>query len=171
MDHNNRRDWYAVYTRANCEAKLAAGLTDKSVENFYPVIEETRLWSDRKKKIKVPIFPSYIFVYINNDEFYRVKKASGFSHFVSLKSEPIVIPESQINAVKQLLNSSYQWQTKVSTLNKGTKIEITDGPLQGYIGVLVADATQNNVAIEIPALCKTMVFTLKQNQFKPVWTN
>ncbi|MCX4029645.1 UpxY family transcription antiterminator [Endozoicomonas sp. SM1973] len=170
MDHNNKRNWYAVYTRANCEAKLAVGLTDRNVEAFYPATEETRFWSDRKKKSKVPVFPSYIFVYINHDEFYQVKTTPGFSHFVSLKNEPTVIPESQISAVKQLMHSNYQWQAKTKTLSKGTPIEITEGPLQGYMGVLVADATQNNVAIEIPALCKAMVFTLKQYQFKPVWT-
>lgn len=169
MNHKNIRNWYAVYTRANCEARLASGLAEKGLECLYPSIEEVHYWSDRKRAIKVPIFPSYIFVHISDHEFYQVKATRGFSHFVSFHGKPEAIPRTQINVIEKLMRSDYQWEVKTNNaVKKGTSVQIIDGPLQGYIGVVVNHVTKNNIAIEVPTLNKSMVFTLKTSQFLPI---
>ena len=70
--NEDRRYWYAIYTRSRFEKKIAADLTSKGLESFLPLHEVIRFWSDRKKKVEMPLFPSYVFVHANTKERYLV---------------------------------------------------------------------------------------------------
>ena len=54
--------WYAVYTCANHEKRVADQFVQRSVEHFLPTFETIRRWKDRKMRIQQPLFPGYIFV-------------------------------------------------------------------------------------------------------------
>ena len=54
--------WYVVRTKPQHEVKSAQYLEKLGVEVFCPVITEIHQWSDRRKKVTVPLFKSYIFV-------------------------------------------------------------------------------------------------------------
>ncbi|MGH2644138.1 MAG: transcription termination/antitermination NusG family protein, partial [Chitinophagaceae bacterium] len=51
--------WYALYTKSRNEKKVAERLVQKDIEIFFPLQEEVHQWSDRRKKVKVPVFRSY----------------------------------------------------------------------------------------------------------------
>ncbi|MEY4660481.1 MAG: hypothetical protein RLZZ42_433, partial [Bacteroidota bacterium] len=59
-----KKKWFAVYTRSRCEKKVAQMLTKRGIVNYCPLNKKLRQWSDRKKYIFEPLFPSYVFVYI-----------------------------------------------------------------------------------------------------------
>ncbi|MBU2705425.1 transcription termination/antitermination NusG family protein [Zooshikella marina] len=162
------KHWYAVYTRVNCEVKLAGILKKKGIKVLYPYIEKQHFWSDRKKNIKKPLFPSYIFVYINTNEYYSVTSSAGFSHFICFQGKPATIPDTQIDAINKLLLSRYAWWVESRVLKKGTKVEVTEGTLAGQQGVLVRDSDQKNIAIEITALSQSIIFSLNPHQFKVI---
>lgn len=164
----DERQWYAVYTRVNCEVKLADRVNKKGIKVLYPYVEELHFWSDRKKKIKKPLFPSYIFVYINTSEYYSVVSSAGFSHFICFQGKPAVVPDIQIKAINKLLRSRYAWRVESRVLKKGTKVEVTEGPLAGHQGILVRDSAQNSIAIEITALSQSIIFSLNPHQFKVI---
>src|SRR5712691_7618332 len=54
--------WYAAYTSANHEKRVAQQLGQRSVEHFLAVYESVRRWKDRRKKLELPLFPGYVFV-------------------------------------------------------------------------------------------------------------
>src|SRR6266850_8365778 len=54
--------WYAVYTFAQHEKKVAAELGRRSVESFLPLYSSVRRWSDRRVRLELPLFPGYVFV-------------------------------------------------------------------------------------------------------------
>ena len=53
--------WYAVYTAARAEKKVKERLDQIGIENYLPLRTEYRVWSDRKKKVSVPLISGYIF--------------------------------------------------------------------------------------------------------------
>ncbi|HEX6432075.1 MAG TPA: transcription termination/antitermination NusG family protein, partial [Niastella sp.] len=61
--------WYAVYTHAKWEKKVADLLTRKNIENYCPLNKVVRQWTDRKKIIYEPLFTSYVFPRITNKEY------------------------------------------------------------------------------------------------------
>ena len=54
--------WYAAYTRANHEKRVAEQLERRSTECFLPLYESVRRWKDRRVRLHLPLFPGYVFV-------------------------------------------------------------------------------------------------------------
>ena len=61
--------WYVVYTKPKWEKKVAERLNEIGITAYCPFITKVSQWSDRKKKIEVPLFNSYIFVKIDYQYF------------------------------------------------------------------------------------------------------
>src|SRR5215472_2527082 len=64
--------WYAVYTCANHERRVADQFAGRNVEHFLPLYESVRLWKDRKVRLQSPLFPGYLFVHMATQERLRV---------------------------------------------------------------------------------------------------
>ena len=62
------RKWRVLYVRPRWEKKVEDQLTERNIENFLPLREEIRQWTDRKKRVIVPLFPGYLFVHVNERE-------------------------------------------------------------------------------------------------------
>src|SRR5256885_9453838 len=57
-----RPHWYALYTRANHEKRVATELRERAVEHFLPLYRSVRRWKDRRVNLEMPLFPGYVFV-------------------------------------------------------------------------------------------------------------
>ena len=58
-------NWYVIYTKPRSEKKVAERLSEDGVEVYCPMIKTIRQWSDRKKKVLLPMFPGYVFVHVS----------------------------------------------------------------------------------------------------------
>src|SRR5260370_13220470 len=54
--------WYAAYTSANHEKRVAVQLEERAVEHFLPLYDSQRRWKDRRIKLLLPLFPGYVVV-------------------------------------------------------------------------------------------------------------
>ena len=96
MDQTNEHLWYALYTASRAEKKVKERFEKEDITHYLPLHEVTRVWSDRKKKVVVPVINGYIFVCITPDEMRKVKQIPGVVQFVRDKGAPAIIPESQM---------------------------------------------------------------------------
>src|SRR6266852_464107 len=62
LGESTQPHWYAAYTSANHEKRVAVQLKERAVENFLPLYESVRRWKDRRMKLQLPLFPGYVFV-------------------------------------------------------------------------------------------------------------
>ncbi len=156
------RRWHVVYTWPNAEAKLAKQIEQKPGHGnvFLPVKEEIHQWSDRKKRINVPLFKSYVFVQVNDDEYHRIKKLSGFAHYIRFSKQAAAVPESDIERIRLTLASGYEVETTQTSLVVGDQVEINAGCLKGYQGVLMAHEDDKKVAIEVQGLEQSLLITV-----------
>jgi transcription antitermination factor NusG len=95
--------WYAIYTHAKWEKKVADLLTRKSIENYCPLNKVLRQWSDRKKIVYEPLFTSYVFTRISDKEHVHVLQTEGVFNYVSWKGKAAVIPDVEIETIKNFL--------------------------------------------------------------------
>ena len=58
------KKWYAIYVKSRHEKVIFSELQKKGIESSLPLMTTIRQWSDRKKKVEVPLFRSYLFVKI-----------------------------------------------------------------------------------------------------------
>jgi transcription antitermination factor NusG len=157
---NNEKCWYAVYTHANAEQKLLQRLTEGLLDGYLPSQRVIKQWSDRSKTVIVPVFKSYLFVFVDVVGLHRVKMLAGFSHYISFGGYPTVIPQQQIDLMKAVIEQSQGVTIKATKLVSGDKVNIFKGALAGYDGVLTQDQGNKKVALAITKLGQSMLVSV-----------
>ena len=75
-------NWYVIHTKPRGEKKAEEQLLSLGINAYCPTRNETRLWSDRKKRIQVPVLPSMILVNIDEKDINRVFECSGVVRYM-----------------------------------------------------------------------------------------
>lgn len=164
-DNKATRCWYALYTRPRFEKKVDKELQDLSIESFLPLKKVVKFWSDRKKMIDEPLFPSYVFVHADSKERHRAFQPQGVVRMVSFNGQPARIPEEQINAVRRILEAGYL-PIVDNNLSKGDKVEIIAGPLTGLQGHVSENRGNNHFIIFIDGICQTVAVKIEASYLK-----
>ncbi|MDE3059127.1 MAG: UpxY family transcription antiterminator, partial [Bacteroidota bacterium] len=129
--------WYVIYVKARHEKRAYAHLLERGVEAYLPLRQEIRKWSDRKKRIEVPLFSCYVFVKAVPQKFEEVYATAGFVRFVSIKGKPCIVPEEQIESVRKMVEY-YPEDVEVAEGDyTGRDAEIVAGPLAGIRGKVI----------------------------------
>ncbi|MBX2842510.1 MAG: UpxY family transcription antiterminator, partial [Flammeovirgaceae bacterium] len=129
------KQWYVIYTKPKNEKKVNQRLVDKNIQTFLPLQKTLRQWSDRKKKVEVPVFSSYLFVRIDIKNKYDVLETYGVVRFVNYLGKPAIVREHEIEAIQFLLNN--YTEIKAESLSIGSRLEIKAGALKGNTGIVV----------------------------------
>ncbi|HYJ64752.1 MAG TPA: UpxY family transcription antiterminator [Parafilimonas sp.] len=99
----NLKNWFALYTKPRWEKKINTKLLNKGIESWCPVQKLQRQWSDRKKIIEDPLFKSYVFVHISDEEKAKVLNTEGVIQFVYYLKKPAIIRDEEIQLIKTYL--------------------------------------------------------------------
>ena len=103
METSKEKKWFAIYTKPRWEKKVNSKLLQKGVESWCPVQKKESQWSDRKKIIEDPLFKSYVFVHIADDERLAVLTTDGVLQFVHYLKKPAVIRDEEIEIIRAYL--------------------------------------------------------------------
>jgi hypothetical protein len=55
-----KKGWYVAYTKPRHERTAVYSLQKAGIGSFLPLTKKLRIWSDRKKYVEEPLFPSYL---------------------------------------------------------------------------------------------------------------
>ncbi len=152
--------WYAVYCKSNHEKKVYTKLLEANIECYLPLQTTVRQWSDRKKKVSLPLFSCYVFVKVGLKDYYTVLNITGVFAYVCFEGRPAPIPDRQINILKCLLESKIKVENFTENIPKGTNVRITCGPLKGITGELVKYLGKNRVVVRIEEINKTLLVNI-----------
>jgi len=127
--------WYVLYTKPRQEKKVADSLNSIGIEVYCPLVTQMKQWSDRKKKVQVPLITSYVFVNIEEYQREAVFKVSGIVRYLFWLGKPAVVRAIEIEALQKSLEGIVA-SFEVSAIQKDTVYKIPDGPFQGFEGVV-----------------------------------
>lgn len=147
--------WFALYVRSRRERAVETALRDKGYETYLPMIGETRIYGNKKRTAEVPCFPNYLFCKIDPTDRLAVVITPDLYSIVGNGASPESIPDSEINALKAMINSRYSLE-RHSHLTVGERVLITGGPLAGVEGVLLRTGNSPRVAVSISLLCRSL---------------
>ncbi len=129
--------WLAVYTRPRWEKKVDSLLKAKGVESYCPLNKVRRRWSDRVKLVEEPLFKSYVFVKVTEDDKTGVRMTNGVINFVYWDGKPAVIKEKEIAAIKRFLNEYENVEARPLSLKVDQRVRVTNGLFMDQEGVVV----------------------------------
>ena len=100
--------WYVLITKPKHELKVAARLQEYGYEVCCPTRVEVRQWSDRKKKVTVPLLPSMILINIAEKDRAQVFMVPGALRYLFWLGEPAIVPENEVDVLKEIASQKQQ---------------------------------------------------------------
>ncbi len=167
--------WYVVHTYSGYENKVASSL-EAVVENrrLHDLIQDIKvpveilveIKDGVRKETEQKLFPSYVFVkmILNDNTWYIVRNTRGVTGFVGASSsKPSPLSQREVDAM------GVETKTEKVDFKVGDNVEITEGPLLGFIGVVDAMDTENlKVSVRISMFGRETVSELDLLQVKPI---
>jgi transcriptional antiterminator RfaH len=151
--------WYVVYTKPRNEKIASERLLNKGLEIYCPLVTTIRQWSDRKKKVQLPMFPGYIFACIKEEDQSIVRRDQGVLNFIYWLGKPAVVSDDEIRAIKKIAEEGSSILVENSETEPGQLMTIPNGPFKGLEGV-VDSKNKNKLAVYIQQLGCLVHFSL-----------
>ncbi len=128
--------WHILYTKPRNEKKVAERLQKHGFEAYCPLIKTVRQWSDRKKKVQVPMFPSYILCKIEEPRRHELLEDPGILNFVFWLGKPALLRDSEVEGIQLIEDGGEEINIAGSGFEKGQFVEIPEGPFKGMTGTV-----------------------------------
>jgi transcription antitermination factor NusG len=159
--------WYAVYTSANHEKRVAEQLVERSVESFLPLYNTIRRWKDRRVELRLPLFPGYIFVRISLKDRLNVLKVPGVVRILGLNGTPTAVPQEQVESLRVAIDNGLRAEP-YPFLKAGRQVRINAGPLAGWKGVIVRRKGDLRVVLSAELIQRSIIMDIDASALDPV---
>lgn len=167
--------WYVVHTYSGYENKVATSL-EAVIENrrLHDLIQDIKvpvetveeIKDGKRKESERKLFPSYVFVkmVLTDDTWYIVRNTRGVTGFVgSSSSKPSPLSQKEVDAM------GVETKTQTIDFKVGDNVEITDGPLAGFVGVVEEINTEElKVKVNVSMFGRDISSELDLLQVKPI---
>ncbi|MFA6260869.1 MAG: UpxY family transcription antiterminator [Bacteroidia bacterium] len=162
--------WYVLYTQPRHEKKAEQILRMKGYTTYLPLQTTLKQWSDRKKKVEIPLFSSYVFIKTELERTHiDILNTPGVVKFVTLGKEIAKVREEHIDQIRLLLTQFDELDVVPSTsLQLNQKVEIIAGPFTGMKGILMDHKGTKQFALEIDGLGTNLIIQIPSNYLKPI---
>ncbi len=119
-------NWHVLYTRPRSEKKVEEQLLSLGINAYCPTRPEIKIWSDRKKRIDVPILPSMLLVKIDDKDINRVFESPLVVRYMFWLGKRAIVRQSEIDLLKKYSNGSYKLiNSKLSTVKVGDNYSLS----------------------------------------------
>jgi len=147
--------WFAAYTCAQHEKRVAAESGMREVEHFLPLYSSVRRWKDRRVQLESPLFPGYVFVRLALRDRLRVLQIPSVVRLVGFNSQPTALPDTEIEIMRSGLSQSLRAEPH-PFLAVGRRVRITGGPFAGLEGVLKRKKNSLRVVVSLSLIQRSV---------------
>jgi transcription antitermination factor NusG len=146
---------------------VAAIVRNKGFEEFLPVYQSRRQWSDRLKSVDLPLFAGYVFCRLDPIDRLPLLKIPGVLHFVSTGKAPIPIEDREIASIQTAVRSgalTEPWPFPAV----GQFVRIEDGPLAGLEGILAGTSKRRCLIVSVTILERSVSVAIDRRWAVPL---
>ena len=165
--NDSLRKWHAVYTKPRWEKKVNAMFLTRGITSYCPLNKVRKKWSDRTKMVEEPLFKSYVFVHVNEEEQSKVRLVNGVLNYVYWNGKPAVVKDHEIDTIKKFMNEYEAVESHPVKLSARQRVRIDAGLLMHQEGV-VQKVMHNKVEVIIESLGYVLVATINKKNVQPV---
>lgn len=158
--------WYAAYTCARHEKRVAAELYARAVECFLPLYSSPRRWKDRRVTLELPLFPGYVFVRLVLLERLRVLQIPGVVRLVGFDGRPTPLPDTEIESLRSGLSARLRAEPH-PFLTVGRRVRITGGPFEGLEGILKKKKSSLRVVVSLSLIQRSVAVDVEATDVTP----
>tara|TARA_B100001059_G_C17544753_1_gene432212 strand:+ start:116 stop:580 length:465 start_codon:yes stop_codon:yes gene_type:complete len=138
---DNSKNWFVVYTKPRNELKVLQRLSVLGLQVYVPTKIEVRQWSDRKKKILVPLLPSMVLVSLHENEVNKVFEAPGVIRYMFEYGKRAIVSNEEVVAMQHYLELSYSQKQQEVAIGDTLRV-----PLLEEEAILLSKKGKNCIA-------------------------
>jgi transcription antitermination factor NusG len=158
--------WYAAYTCAQHEKRVAAELGMREVEHFLPLYSSVRRWKDRRVTLDLPLFPGYVFVRLALRDRLRVVQIPSVVRLVGFGGLPTALPDEEMEILRKGLCQGLRAEPH-PFLIIGRRVRITAGPFAGLEGVLKRKKSSLRVVVSMELIQRSVAVDVDAADVRP----
>lgn len=141
-------------------------LAEKNITSFLPTRKVLRNWHDRKKFIDEPLFPSYIFIYLDNmQNYYYGMDAEGALYYVRTGKEIALVNEKVVNNIKLATSQAKDIEVSDTFIQPGRQLVISKGILTGLTCEVVRVNSKKKLLVRVDLLKRNILLSLSEEHF------
>jgi len=159
--------WYAAYTSARHEKRVTQQLNERQIPSFLPTYWSVRRWKDRRKRLELPLFPSYVFVQINDQNRLNLLRLPGVLGLVCFQGRPVPVTSAEIENLRRSLTESTVVQPH-PYLKVGRRVRVRSGAMAGVEGVLVRKRDRARIVLSISILQRSVSVDIDEADVEPI---
>jgi transcription antitermination factor NusG len=148
-------NWYALYTAPRHEKRVAGQIESQGIACFLPFYRSVRRWKDRRKELKMVLFPGYVFVRMAPQSRLQVLQLPGAIRLVSRNGQPTALSVDEIETMRSRLADSGRFEPH-PYLRVGRRVRVRSGPLQGLEGIIVRRKDRCRLVFSIDAIMRSI---------------
>ncbi|WP_075340291.1 UpxY family transcription antiterminator [Tenacibaculum agarivorans] len=163
---NYANGWHVIYVKSRWERRVYESLKEIDLESFLPQLQTIKQWSDRKKIVLQPLFPSYVFTYLKSlREFHKVLSIKGVCHYVRFGNKYAQVTDKEIEKMKFLVSDQNLKVTasEENFLKVGEMKKIITGPLHDFECKVLKVNNDNKIIVRIDSLKQNFTATVPSN--------
>jgi transcription antitermination factor NusG len=148
---------------------IAGFLEAKGYEQFVPLYNVKKRWSDRIKVTQAPLFPGYLFCRLDPQYRLPVLKTPGVIQIVGTNRIPAPIEDDEIQAIQTLVASGLQTEPW-PYLAIGDHVRIDSGCLRGMDGIVVKLKENYRLIVSVTLLRRSVAVEIDSALVAPKYT-
>ncbi len=161
--------WSAIYTRHQHEKTVAEMLTMKGFEVFLPLYDSVRRWKDRRKLLRMPLFPCYVFVRGAIARRLPVLTTPGVHMLLCEGDKVATIPEQEIQTIRRVVEGDFRVEPH-PFLRCGERVRVIRGALAGVEGILARKKNMLRLVLSVSMLSQSAAVEVYAGDVEPVRT-
>jgi len=167
-NNNQNRFWYLVVTKPQSEFKAQENLLRQGYKTYLPLIQTSHRRNGKIVNQTKAFFPRYLFISLNRetDNWSPIRSTIGVAGMVRFGGMPAVVPENMIDNLKKNENEFGLQVTEKRELKLGDKVEIIDGPFQGYKAIYQKMRSIERVSVLLDIVGKNTQVTLSVHELE-----
>jgi len=167
---SGRNRWFALRVKPRFEKTVATMARNKGYQEFLPLYQCRRRWSDRFQSVELPLFPGYIFCQLNPEFRLPLLTIPGALHFIGIGRVPAPIDDEEIAALQTAMRSGL-WAEPWPFLNVGQRVRLEEGPLAGLEGLLIEVRKKQRLIVSVTLLKRSVAVEIERDWVRPLDCN
>ena len=158
-----QKGWYLIYTKPRHEKKVNTYLSEQGITSFLPLKKRVREQNGRKKIVEEPLFPSYVFIYLNDVvNYYTGIDAGGSLYYVKEGKKIACVSDSVINNIRIVSSQDDDVEISNVRFRPGQKTIISEGALTGLSCEIVEVNSKQKLLVRIDLLQRNILLTMSE---------
>lgn len=156
--------WWVAHVRSRQEKGLARHLLERAAPFYLPLAEKRVQRQGRERLSYLPLFPGYVFFRGSADERLAALRSQLVVRTLEVRDQALLHRELERiwrlqEAGERLVPHPY--------LGPGDEVDVVDGPLKGFSGVVLREAGQTRLVVSVTLLSRSVAAVVGRDAIAP----